>query len=164
MPSYSAPGTHPSQYRNKLHRRRGRLRARGHPQGDDDLRPQVRRRPMVFAFLSAPVDRAALSPSLLRPSPCSLCGNHIRDEGASALAAVLKETQITNLKCAAAPECLLSCQRPLTHLRSHLIHSVPRFTVSGSITSATRPNRRSTTPRAAASTSSSSRRSHGVPR
>ena len=51
------------------------------------------------------------------------------------------------LECAANPKCSPLCQRPLTHLRSHLIHSVPRFTVSGSITSATRPNRRSTTPR-----------------
>ena len=41
----------------------------------------------------------------LRPSPLirSLGNNYIRDEGASALAAVLKETQITNLMCAAAP-------------------------------------------------------------
>ena len=46
---------------------------------------------------------------------CSLWRNVIGDKGASALAAVLKETQITNLECAAAPECLLSCQRPLTH-------------------------------------------------
>ena len=34
---------------------------------------------------------------------CSLYGNDIGDKGASALAAVLKETQITTLKCAAAP-------------------------------------------------------------
>ena len=32
---------------------------------------------------------------------CSLFDNGIRDKGASALAAILKETQITNLKCAA---------------------------------------------------------------
>ena len=47
-------------------------------------------------------------------SVCSLLGNRIGDEGASALAAILKETKITDLKCAAAPECSLSCQRPLT--------------------------------------------------
>ena len=46
---------------------------------------------------------------------CSLCFNHIGAEGASALAAVLKETKITNFKCA-APECSLLCQRPLTLL------------------------------------------------
>ena len=34
---------------------------------------------------------------------CSLFLNNIGDKGASALAAVLKETQITTLKCAAAP-------------------------------------------------------------
>ena len=45
---------------------------------------------------------------------CSLWRNVIGDKGASALAAVLKETQITTFRCAAAPECLLSCQRPLT--------------------------------------------------
>ena len=33
---------------------------------------------------------------------CSLYGNHIGDKGASALAAVLKETQITTLRLAAA--------------------------------------------------------------
>ena len=35
---------------------------------------------------------------------CSLGGNNISAEGASALAAVLNETKITNLKCAAASE------------------------------------------------------------
>ena len=34
---------------------------------------------------------------------CSLYSSIIGDKGASALAAVLKETQITTLKCAAAP-------------------------------------------------------------
>ena len=34
---------------------------------------------------------------------CSLYYNHIGAEGASALAAVLKETRISQLKCAAAP-------------------------------------------------------------
>ena len=42
--------------------------------------------------------------SLTAPAqpPSSLFWNNIGPEGASALAAVLKETQITNLKCAAA--------------------------------------------------------------
>ena len=35
------------------------------------------------------------------PIPCSLAYNKIGDEGASALAAILKETQITELMCAA---------------------------------------------------------------
>ena len=42
---------------------------------------------------------------------CSLWGNNIGDKGAAALAAILKETQITTLKCAAAPQCSHSCQR-----------------------------------------------------
>jgi hypothetical protein len=61
----------------------------------------------VFAFLSAPIDKLALS--LPQPIPCSLGVNGIGVEGASALAAVLKETMITRLECAAAPECSLSC-------------------------------------------------------
>ena len=48
------------------------------------------------------------------PLARSLESNGIGDEGASALATILKETMISNLKCAAAPECSLSCQRPLT--------------------------------------------------
>ena len=58
--------------------------------------------PLVFAFVSAPIDTAALSLPPTQP-PVSLYKNNIGPEGASALAAVLKETQITNLKCAAAP-------------------------------------------------------------
>ena len=53
--------------------------------------------------LSAPVDTRLLSHTLPPPTPCSLEGNYIGVEGTSALAAVLKETKITNLKCAAAP-------------------------------------------------------------
>ena len=34
---------------------------------------------------------------------CSVQGNNFGDEGASALAAILKETQIQELECAAAP-------------------------------------------------------------
>ena len=37
--------------------------------------------------------------------------NDLGPEGASVLAAILKETMITNLKCAAGPECSLLCQR-----------------------------------------------------
>ena len=51
-------------------------------------------------LLSTPVDTRLLS--LPPPIPCSLGFNGIRVEGASALAAVLKETRITNIKCAAA--------------------------------------------------------------
>ena len=59
-----------------------------------------------------PVDTPTLSPSLAR----SLGGNKIGDEGASALAAILKETQITNLECAAARVFALCRQCPLTRL------------------------------------------------
>jgi hypothetical protein len=69
-----------------------------------------------------PIDTPTLSPSPPHPSlPCSLEGNTIRDQGASALAAILKKTQITNLECAAAPECSLLCQRPLTRFLTVLI-------------------------------------------
>jgi len=71
----------------------------------------VRLRPRVFAFLSAPVDMLALSPSSLTRS---LFNSNIGAKGASVLAAILKETQIIKLECAAAPECSHFCQHPLT--------------------------------------------------
>ena len=46
---------------------------------------------------SAPVDTSTLSPFPSCPLACSLWGNHIRAEGASMLAAIPKETQITKL-------------------------------------------------------------------
>ena len=51
--------------------------------------------------------------------PVSIAQNEIGAKGASALAAILKETQIQELKCAAAFERSLSCQCPLTRLLSH---------------------------------------------
>ena len=74
----------------------------------------------------------------LRPSPLirSLGNNYIRDEGASALAAILKETQITNLECATAPECLLLCQGPLTPL---LFHRFPYPSLADSSAMASEP-------------------------
>ena len=54
--------------------------------------------PQVFAFLSAPIDTPTLSPFPSCPFfACSIGGNNIGDEGASALAAILKETKITTL-------------------------------------------------------------------
>ena len=50
---------------------------------------------------------------------CSVQGNNFGDEGASALATVLKETRISQLECAAARWCSLLCQRPLTRSLSH---------------------------------------------
>ena len=91
--------SHPAprlQYWGQRHRSRGRLRARRHPQGDADHSALVRRRPRVFALVSAPIDTPTLSPP--QPHPCrSISNNEIGAEGASALAAVLKETQITTL-------------------------------------------------------------------
>ena len=54
----------------------------------------------VFAFASTPLDKAALLPSSLARS---LDGDNIGDRGASALAAVLNETRISQLKCATTP-------------------------------------------------------------
>ena len=76
--------------------------------------------------MSAPVDTLTLHRIFHTALARSLCSNRIGDEGASALAAILKKTKITDLECAADPQCSLLCQRPLTRLPSHLIHSAPR--------------------------------------
>ena len=74
----------------------------------------------MFAFLSAPIDTPTLSPFPSCPSLCSVADNDIGDTGASALAAVLNETQIQHLECAAAPERSLLSQCPLTRLSTHV--------------------------------------------
>ena len=52
----------------------------------------------VFGFVSAPIDTPTLSPFPSCPFfACSIGGNYIGAEGASVLAAILKETQITTL-------------------------------------------------------------------
>ena len=49
--------------------------------------------------------------TILAPPLCRSLGiNVIGAEGASKLAAILKETKISKLKCAPPPECLLLCQ------------------------------------------------------
>ena len=53
--------------------------------------------------MSAPIDTPTLTVPIL-PLARSLGGNHIRAEAATALAAILNKTKITNLKCAATPE------------------------------------------------------------
>ena len=74
----------------------------------------------VFAFLSMPIDTVT-------PHLCSLANNHLcglddKDRGTytakgiTKLREALKGSAVTSLKCAAAPECSLSCQRPLTCL------------------------------------------------
>ena len=68
---------------------------------------------LVFAFVSAPIDTPTLSPFPILPLARSLGGNGIGDKGATALAAVLNETNITNLKCAAAPEVFAFVSAPI---------------------------------------------------
>ena len=85
----------------------------------------MRCRPRVSHSCQHPLPRLLSHHVPPPPLAHSLAENEIGDEGASALAAVLKETKITNLKCAAAPECLLSCQRPLTRLLSHTVPILP---------------------------------------
>ena len=60
--------THALQYRVEPDWRHGRLRARSHPQQDEDHQTRVRRRPRVFAFVSTPIDTPTLSPSPSCPS------------------------------------------------------------------------------------------------
>ena len=59
---------------------------------------------LCVAFESGPVDMPALSPFPSHPSLGSLQCNDIGDKGASALVAILKETKITHLECAAIPK------------------------------------------------------------
>ena len=63
--------------------------------------------------MSVPIDTPTLSPFPILPLARSLGGNEIGAEGATALAAVLKETTITNLKCAAAPEVFALVSAPI---------------------------------------------------
>ena len=78
----------PLQSRGKWHRAQGRLRARCYPQGDTDHQPRVRRRPRVFAFVSAPID--TLVSTAPRSHARSLRVNHLGPEGGAALAEGLK--------------------------------------------------------------------------
>ena len=54
--------------------------------------------------------------SHLAPLSHSLERNNIGAEGATALAAILNETKITNLKCAAAPEVFAFASAPVDTL------------------------------------------------
>ena len=66
----------------------------------------------------------------IAPLARSLEGNDIGDDGAFALADVLKETTISNLKCATAP---LSCQRPLTLLSTCLLTALAGCEATNSV-------------------------------
>jgi hypothetical protein len=85
----------------------------------------------VFAFLSAPIDTA--TPHLCSLDRNMLCGldfmgeGTYTSEGITKLCEALKGSAVTSLECAAAPECSLSCQRPLTRLYSLTVsHPAPR--------------------------------------
>jgi len=85
----------------------------------------------VFAFLSMPIDTA--TPHLGSLATNQLCGLNrmgngtYTSEGIIKLCVALKGSTVTSLKCAIAPECSLSCQRPLTCLLlSHHPHPTPR--------------------------------------
>ena len=74
----------------------------------------------MFAFLSVPIDTPALSPFPILPLARSLRGNGIRAEGATALAGILNETKITDLKCAAAPAVFAFMSAPIDTATPHL--------------------------------------------
>ena len=80
-----------------------------------ELRPA-----QVFAFVSAPID--TVPPSLGSLAHNQLCGviawqRHRTPRGITQAAARRsRESAVTSLKCAAARECSLLCQRPLTLL------------------------------------------------
>ena len=72
-----------------------------------------------------PVDTPTLSPFPILPLACSLAENRIGARGASALAAILKETKITSLKCAATPKRFAFLSTP-PDTPSHHTHTVTR--------------------------------------
>ena len=92
---------HPQSLQQR-HRGQGRLRARRRPQGDADHQAGVRHPQSVCFCVN---DTPALSPyPHLVPILRSLGCNGIGPQGAAKLAAVLSQTQITNLECAAPLE------------------------------------------------------------
>ena len=98
------PPPPPAQYRGQPHRSRGRLRARCHPQKNYDLQPPVRRRPVVFALVSAPIDTCSSLPcgSLYGNELCG-CSPNWSAEGITKLCEALKGSAVTSLECAPAP-------------------------------------------------------------
>ena len=85
----------------------------------------------VLAFMSSPLD--ILHFSCTR----SMEYNGLMDEGCMAIAAVLPQTQVKELKCAAPQVCSLLCQRPMTFC------TFPALAVSGGTASRSRAARRS---------------------
>eukprot|EP00964_Phaeocystis_antarctica_P001789 scaffold933_cov56-Phaeocystis_antarctica.AAC.4 len=66
-----------------------------------------------------PIDTPILTVPIL-PLARSLARNRLGDEGASALAAILNGTSITNLKCAAAPKRFTFVSAPIDSATPHL--------------------------------------------
>ena len=88
---------------------------------DADYRPQVRRRPRVFAFVSAPIDTPPSLGSLGYNQLCGLNANGngtYTTEGITKLCGALKGSTVTSLKCVTAPDCSPFCQRALTERRT----------------------------------------------
>ena len=71
------------------------------------------RRPKCSLSCQRPLTRLLSDTIPAPPLIRSLYRNRIGDEGALALAAILEETQIQELECAASPERSLFCQRPI---------------------------------------------------
>ena len=72
----------------------------------------MRRRPKCLLLCQRPLTRL-LSHRPALPLLCSLGYNQIGDEGVAKLAAVLKETKISNLEYAAAPRVFAFVSAPL---------------------------------------------------
>jgi hypothetical protein len=76
----------------------------------------------VFVFLSAPIDTPPFPHgSLAHNQLCGIDRNGIgtyAEVNITKLCEALKGSAVTSLKCAATQKCLLSCQCPLTHLRT----------------------------------------------
>jgi len=106
--------------------RRGRLRARRHPQGDAVHQPGVRAAPRVFAFVSMPIDTPTLS---LSPPHPSLAVSEATTSKTRAPPRSLPSSRRRRSPTWSAPlpECLLLCQCPFTCLLSHHPHPTPRL-------------------------------------
>ena len=121
-----------AQYLVQQPRPQGRSRSRRGPQGDADHHPEVSRRPVVFAFVSAPIDTPSFPLGSLGGN--QLCGvwkdyeGDIRGtyttEGITKLCEGLKGSAVTSLKCAAATKAFAFVSAPAdTHLSPSWPHS-----------------------------------------
>ena len=142
--SHCFPTAPCSQSLPEQHRRRRRLRTRRHPQGDEDHQPQVRRRPRVFAFVSAPVDTLTLPPSSLRP--LFAVSGTTRSETRALPRSPLSSRRRGSPTSSAPPphaECLRLCQRVLTRTCPLTVPPHPFLAASEATASETRAPPRS---------------------